>query len=143
MVPLDVLGRRLRQAREESYLTMQDVADKTPISVERLGNLEAGAEEPFIDEAADLARLYGISIDDLADEKKGDSPNLGGGCVMPECTSPVDLGDQEDPVHPASTNTQPGLDEDDPQPPGAKHPTKAPLGRAAAIVVVAGLRAGG
>ena len=88
MVPLDVLGRRLRQAREKSRLTTQDVADKTLISVERLDALEAGAEEPYIDEAADLARLYGISIDDLADEKKGDSPNLGGGSVTPESTPP-------------------------------------------------------
>ena len=61
------LGQRLRAARESKKLSIDEVATTTSIEAPLIAEMEAGTREPFLDEAAPLARLYEVSLDELAE----------------------------------------------------------------------------
>jgi transcriptional regulator with XRE-family HTH domain len=56
--PLAALRRRLG-------LTIRDVSERTGISTATVSRVERGLYYPRLDEAATLAELFGISVDDI------------------------------------------------------------------------------
>lgn len=60
------LGARLRRLREGRGLTLKQVHDLTGISISYLSDLELGKALPSIDVALRLARLYRITVEELA-----------------------------------------------------------------------------
>lgn len=58
-----IFGERLRQARENAGLTMNQANAKVYISQSVISRYESGAVTPTIDRVFALAGLYGCSID--------------------------------------------------------------------------------
>lgn len=63
-----VMGNILRDARKSSNMTQCGVADRTGISERELGNIENGLTEPKFNTIVVLCSIYGISIDQLAQQ---------------------------------------------------------------------------
>ena len=66
-VPLwrEVLGPRLRTAREEQGERLVDVAEKAGISPQYLSEIERGRKEPSSEMIAAVTGALGLSLDDL------------------------------------------------------------------------------
>ncbi len=60
------LGQRIRAAREAKGLSQVSLAASTNISQGYLSQLEQDEREPTLGIAARIARVVGISLDDLA-----------------------------------------------------------------------------
>jgi ribosome-binding protein aMBF1 (putative translation factor) len=63
-----VLGMRLQRARDAAGLTQEAVADQLGSSMKEVSRHEAGTRRTDLFEAAEFARIYGISLVDLAAE---------------------------------------------------------------------------
>ena|SRR5438128_247093 len=61
----DVLGARLRAAREEQGGRLVDVADKAGISPQYLSEIERGRKEPSSEMIAAVTGALGLGLDDL------------------------------------------------------------------------------
>ncbi|MDO5065540.1 MAG: XRE family transcriptional regulator [Actinomyces bowdenii] len=61
------IGRRLRAARCSYGLTLEAVSAETGISASTLSRLESGRRRACLDLITPLARLYGLSLDELVD----------------------------------------------------------------------------
>ena len=61
-----VVGLRLQNARDALGLTQDDVAEKLGYSQDKISSMERKGRRLDIFEAAEFARLYGISLHDLA-----------------------------------------------------------------------------
>ena len=61
------LGDKLRQARLEHDLTLRDAADKAGISYGYLAKIERSEVAPGFAVIQALAKLYGLSLDKLAE----------------------------------------------------------------------------
>ena len=59
------VGRRLAAARRAAQVTIQDVADRLRLTPAELRLIESGKQTPGFLEAARLAELYDISLDDI------------------------------------------------------------------------------
>ena len=68
--PMLGLGDRLRKARLMMGLLVYQAAHEASISASRLVAIECDAEHPFIDEATRLAKLYGVTLEQLAGRGK-------------------------------------------------------------------------
>src|SRR4051794_37693021 len=55
-----VLGRILKQVRENRHFQLEDVASFTNISLSRLQEFEAGQREPSLQQLEKLADVYGL-----------------------------------------------------------------------------------
>ena len=55
---LRLLGNRLHEAREAKNLALEEVAQATSISVDRLQVFEAGKGDSYLDEIRKLCLLY-------------------------------------------------------------------------------------
>ena len=66
-----MIGLKLKNARNASHLTQEEVAEKLQISRQTLSNWENGKTYPDINSILKLSDLYGISLDHLLkdDEK--------------------------------------------------------------------------
>jgi transcriptional regulator with XRE-family HTH domain len=60
-------GRTIWQARYDAHLTISEVAGWVGVRVETLSDWEAGYGIPKFDQAARLADLLRLDLDDLAD----------------------------------------------------------------------------
>lgn len=60
---MNKLGRRLKEAREKTHLTQQQVADRLGISNGTLSGYERNYRDPDTDTLSKLAELYGVSVD--------------------------------------------------------------------------------
>lgn len=60
-----ILGQRLRELREEEGLTQKQVAEKLGISSVTYLHYEKAQREPSLSMLADIAKLFGVSVDYL------------------------------------------------------------------------------
>lgn len=67
------LGLRLRQARQRSGLSLRALARELGVSASFVSQLENGKSQPSVATLFSLARLLGVSIDELFDHGVGDS----------------------------------------------------------------------
>ena len=73
---LKAFGARLQEARSNTSLTQEDVADKLTVSTQTVRNWEAGRTEPSRSDKERLASLYGKPVEWFfgeEDEPQGDS----------------------------------------------------------------------
>src|SRR6478752_8429837 len=63
---LTAVGRRLRALRRERELTLVDMSAVAGISVSTLSRLESGSRRPTLELLLPLARIYGVTLDELA-----------------------------------------------------------------------------
>src|SRR5918995_4567642 len=65
MDPAENLGGRLRQARLQANLSLREVARQLGVSASFVSQLENGKSQPSVATLYSLARLLGVSIDEL------------------------------------------------------------------------------
>jgi transcriptional regulator with XRE-family HTH domain len=59
------LGLELQRIREEQELTVEELAEKSEISVTTIRAVESGAREARMDTVAKLARALGLTYDEV------------------------------------------------------------------------------
>ncbi len=86
---LDAVGPRLRQLRLRREVTLADLAAETGISTSTLSRLEAGLRRPTLEQLLPLARVHGVTLDELVDAPPTGDPRInlrpvaaGGGAVV-------------------------------------------------------------
>ena len=60
---------KLLALRKRSGMSQQDVASAIGVTRQTVSNWEQGQGAPALDKAAELARLYGVTLDDLASDE--------------------------------------------------------------------------
>lgn len=60
------LGEKLAKLRKKYGYSQQEIADMLSVTRQTISNWECGQGAPALDKAAELARIYQISLDDLA-----------------------------------------------------------------------------
>lgn len=60
---------KLATLRKHAGMSQQEVADAIGVTRQTISNWELGQGSPTLDKAAELARLYGVSLDDLANNE--------------------------------------------------------------------------
>jgi transcriptional regulator with XRE-family HTH domain len=63
--PYELIGRRLKNARLERGLSIDQLETKTSISADELTSLEAGYKRPSAEQLIKLAACLGILLSDL------------------------------------------------------------------------------
>ena len=63
------LREQLIQLRDKYGLSQQEFADRLGVTRQTVSNWEQGQGAPSLDKAAELARLYGVTLDDLANDE--------------------------------------------------------------------------
>lgn len=85
---LDGVGDRLRALRRREAVTLSALAERTGISVSTLSRLESGGRKPTLELLLQLARTYGVTLDELvgvprtADPRVHATPIVGNGMTM-------------------------------------------------------------
>ncbi|WP_430592491.1 helix-turn-helix domain-containing protein [Humidisolicoccus flavus] len=69
---LEHLGNRLRAARQDRGLTLQELAESSAMSVSTLSRLESGKRQASLELLVPLTRQLGIRIDDLIEPEVRD-----------------------------------------------------------------------
>ncbi|MFG2561824.1 helix-turn-helix domain-containing protein [Streptomyces sp. NPDC048496] len=85
---LAAMGPRLRVVRERRGVTLADVCCATGISPSTLSRIETGRRKPTLEVVLQLAKEYGISLDELV----GTAPAL---AAEPRSTAPHSFGDDK------------------------------------------------
>ena len=73
------LGERLVELRKKHGYSQQEIADRLSVSRQTISNWESGQGAPALDKACELARIYKISLDELAglaDEREAPAVDL-------------------------------------------------------------------
>lgn len=73
-----LLAQKLVKLRRRKDLSQQQVADLLGVSRQTISNWECGQGAPALDKALELARVYGVSLDDLARDSVGVSTSCRG-----------------------------------------------------------------
>ncbi|WP_375490095.1 helix-turn-helix domain-containing protein [uncultured Jatrophihabitans sp.] len=73
---LDSVGPRLRTLRQERAATLAELAGATGISVSTLSRLESGQRRPTLELLLPLARVYGVTLDELVDAPETGDPRV-------------------------------------------------------------------
>jgi XRE family transcriptional regulator, aerobic/anaerobic benzoate catabolism transcriptional regulator len=73
---LEVVGRRVRQARASRRWTIRDLAERSGVSVRFLGQLEAGRGNISVKRLADLANAFRIAPADLLADRDAEAPRV-------------------------------------------------------------------
>ena len=73
---LATLGPRLRALRRQRDTTLTDLAAETGISVSTLSRLESGERRPTLELLLPLARVYGVTLDELVDAPATGDPRI-------------------------------------------------------------------
>lgn len=60
-----MIGDKLAAFRRRAGMSQQEVAPAIGTSRQTISNRELGQGSPALDKAAELARLYGVTLDDL------------------------------------------------------------------------------
>ena len=63
---IQLVGRRLREARESVRMTLSQAAEQASLSTQELTRFEAGHDDPSLNDVRRLAILYGVTLDHLA-----------------------------------------------------------------------------
>ncbi|MEV8527201.1 MULTISPECIES: helix-turn-helix domain-containing protein [unclassified Streptomyces] len=85
---LAAMGPRLRAAREQHGATLAGISCATGISPSTLSRIETGRRKPTLEVVLQLAKEYGVSLDELA----GNAPAR---AVEPRSTAPHSFGDDK------------------------------------------------
>ena len=87
---LDAVGPRLRTLRQARQATLSEVSKTTGISVSTLSRLESGTRKPTLELLLPLAKIYGVTLDDLVGAPETGDPRIhlrpvtiGGRTVVP------------------------------------------------------------
>ena len=64
-----MLGEKLAALRKRSGYSQQELAEKLSVTRQTISNWECGQGAPALDKAVELAKIYEISLDDLAGEQ--------------------------------------------------------------------------
>lgn len=64
-----MISDKLAALRRRSGMSQQEVAAVIGVSRQTVSNWEVGQGSPALDKAAELARLYGVTIDDLVSDE--------------------------------------------------------------------------
>ncbi len=70
------VGSRLRGLRLNNKATLQELSDKTGISVSTLSRLESGQRRPTLEQLLPLARAHGVPLDDLVGAPATGDPRI-------------------------------------------------------------------
>ena len=73
---LDAVGPRLRQLRRRRDVTLAALAAETGISTSTLSRLEAGLRRPTLEQLLPLARVHGVTLDELVDAPPTGNPRI-------------------------------------------------------------------
>ena len=73
---LETVGPRLRTLRQARQTTLTEVAKRTGISVSTLSRLESGARKPTLELLLPLAKVYGVTLDDLVGAPETGDPRI-------------------------------------------------------------------
>ncbi|MBP3577888.1 MAG: helix-turn-helix transcriptional regulator, partial [Lachnospiraceae bacterium] len=65
----DTFSKNLRKLRQEKQMTQEQVAEKIGVSAQSVSRWETGATFPDILLLPELAKLYGVLVDDLFKER--------------------------------------------------------------------------
>ena len=60
---------KLATLRKRTGMSQQEVADAIGVTRQTISNWELGQGSPALDKAAELARLYGVTLNDLASDE--------------------------------------------------------------------------
>lgn len=73
---LDAVGPRLKRLRQRRDITLADLAEQTQISISTLSRLESGLRRPTLEQLLPLARVYGVTLDELVDAPPTGDPRI-------------------------------------------------------------------
>jgi transcriptional regulator with XRE-family HTH domain len=73
---LDAVGPRLRTLRRQRDLTLTDLAAATGVSVSTLSRLESGERRPTLELLLPLAKVHGVTLDELVDAPPTGDPRV-------------------------------------------------------------------
>ncbi|MFJ6671230.1 helix-turn-helix domain-containing protein [Actinosynnema sp. NPDC091369] len=73
---LDTVGPRLKHLRLRRELTLTELAEETGISASTLSRLEAGLRRPTLEQLLPLARVHGVTLDDLVGAPPTGDPRI-------------------------------------------------------------------
>ena len=114
---LDGVGPRLRRMRQHRELTLAGLAERTGISASTLSRLEAGRRRPTLEQLLPLARVFGLTLDQLVNAPDTGDPritlrpvaNAHGGVVVPLTRRPggIQAYKQIIPATPATSTPAP------------------------------------
>ena len=71
-----VLGLRIRAARQRSGFTQEELASRVARTPESISNIERGLQSPSIETVAELARVLGMPIAEFFEGWPGAGSNL-------------------------------------------------------------------
>lgn len=64
-----MLGEKLIALRKKHGYSQQDLAEKLKVTRQTISNWECGQGAPALDKAAELAKIYEVSLDDLVGDE--------------------------------------------------------------------------
>ncbi len=73
---LSAVGPRLRELRRQRDVTLSELSESTGISVSTLSRLESGARRPNLELLLPLARVHGVTLDELVDAPPTGDPRV-------------------------------------------------------------------
>ncbi len=73
---LDAVGPRLKKLRMARDITLTDLAAQTGISASTLSRLEAGLRRPTLEQLLPLARVHGVTLDELVGAPPTGDPRI-------------------------------------------------------------------
>lgn len=102
MDPAENLGGRLRQARLQADLSLREVARQLGVSASFVSQLENGKSQPSVATLFSMARLLGVSIDQLFDRQDQTTPLAADSAQSTVPAEPMPPDEPDDPVATAS-----------------------------------------
>ncbi|MDQ1550561.1 MAG: hypothetical protein QOD27_2219 [Microbacteriaceae bacterium] len=73
---LDAVGPRLKRLRLRGGVTLADLARETGLSTSTLSRLESGLRRPTLEQLLPLARVHGVTLDELVDAPPTGDPRI-------------------------------------------------------------------
>lgn len=73
---LGAVGPRLRRLRQNREITLNELAEQTGISTSTLSRLESGLRRPTLEQLLPLARVHGVTLDELVDAPPTGDPRI-------------------------------------------------------------------
>ena len=73
---MKILEKRLYELRRKKNFTQEELASALDVTRQTISNWETGTAKPKIDKAIDLAKIYGISLDELVGNARTESKQI-------------------------------------------------------------------
>lgn len=73
---LGAVGPRLKRLRQHRDITLSALAQETGLSTSTLSRLESGLRLPTLEQLLPLARVYGVTLDELVDAPATGDPRI-------------------------------------------------------------------